>query len=455
MKKRDKNSPLTPLGEKFDKADFPVEPFAWAQMETLLEETSNKNKGGKNGGYSGFKQIIGLLILGAIIFWGGYKMGKNDASFLVNQSPLISQKNENLEVRFDEVIQTNPSVSEPFKIPIQLSKISVQYSNSKTDPSVLDPKNGYQPTFFSKGNESQKGFVQNIHLNDFKIKNNYLDTESALLNSGYQTFKNTNPYFEKGSKTSQIDDFVKKNNALDAQNRNVDVLKLAPIDTSASLFSSKGLVAFEPNSSSGKFIKDTLSKVLEAAYTPIKKSDILETEFMPFYEQTEELKSENSFDFARYGWALGEMRNIKSPLWKGKKHQLYVAFGLIENLSGFNLKYARRITPLLGLGASYYGAADRFLDFNNFNSTAKDIFELEGQFYIINRRYFELGLTLGYGYNFASNSNVSSHESKNSDFQFGAGLETRFCISSAWNIGFRVDVRENLANALLQLGYRF
>jgi hypothetical protein len=430
MKYKKNNRSSTPLGELFDKADFPLDPTAWSQMETLLSEKPTQPK----TGHGSIRRIIGILFFGVLFIGGGVFMMKENKNLMVNQSPFNAEN--------EKIVETN-SVGNLKEATLSNEQAGSIFEAKKV---VFEANN--------EGNNASNTFTNSpFKTLYYKPKLNYANTSNNVQNTDYSTFKNTfslnkNKAFDekKGNNAlentqNEAQNGVQNNLNASAEKAKIDsVLKTTPPQY------------FEEKQTP----KPEIGLTIEDIYEPEKRIQYSAVEPLLFQETTEEINSEFSFDFAPYGWAMDEMRAIKRPLWKGKKHQLYVGVGVIANVSSFNLKYVRRITPLMGLGAFYYQAKDEFssdVDFSNLG--------LEAQFYLVNRRHFEVNLTMSYAHEWGSSSNawgspnIPIHPENKSNFSFGAGLELRYCLNQNWNAGFRLDAKTETANLLLQLGYRF
>jgi hypothetical protein len=449
MKNKENNRPPTPLGELFDKADFPFEPAAWSQMETLLSAAPAQKKGGING----IKRIIGLLVLGMLIGGSVLKM-KKDTSMVVNQSPYTAET--------EKIVQTNFT------------------ENTKGGPSVFEVKKEDFDTKKDKNNISNPLVNSTYKSLNFKPKSNYANTSLIENKTNYSTFKNTLLYTQ--NKQNNANQVQKERLLLEKQENETpigtpinikfltektvidSVLKMeAPqyfgqksASTNANSFSEKIKIdsitqTMVPQYFGQILVQNTqVGLTIEDIYVPEKRHYYAAFDTLSIAETPTEINSEYSYDFAPYGWALDEMKAIQRPLWQGKKHQLYFGLGIIGGRASFQLKYARRITPLLGLGVYYYQTKNGFLYDEDFSDLG-----LESQFYIVSRRHFECVLSISYAYVWRSLTNQYVHPDFKSDFVFGAGLELRYCLNQNWNLGLRLDTKKELANLLLQLGYRF
>jgi hypothetical protein len=438
MKYKKNNRSSTPLGDLFDKADFPLDPTAWSQMETLLSEVPTQPKTGRGS----IKRIIGVLLLGILFIGGGVFMMKDNKNLMVNQSPFNAQN--------AKIVETN-SVGNLKEATLSKEQAGYIFEAKKV---VFEANN--------EGNNASNTFTNSpFKTLQYKPKSNYANASNLVQNTNYSTFKNTDySTFKNAFSLNQNKAFDEKkgNNALEntqnetqngVQNNLNASAEKAKID---SVLKATPPQYFEEKQTP----KPEIGLTIEDIYEPEKRIQYSIVEPLQFQETTADINSEFSFDFAPYGWAMDQMRAIKRPLWNGKKHQLYVGMGVISNISSFNLKYVRRITPLMGLGAFYYQAKDEFSSYENISHLG-----LEAQFYLVNRRHFEVNLTMSYAHEWGSTTtvwgspNIPIHPENKSNFSFGAGLELRYCFNQNWNVGFRLDTKKQLANLLLQLGYRF
>jgi hypothetical protein len=420
MRNKKNNRPPTPLGELFDKADFPFEPAAWSQMEKLLSEVPAHKKAGING----TKRIIGLFILGIMFIGGSVFVLKSNKSMVINQSPFNAEN--------EKIVQTNFT------------------ENTKGGPSVFEAKKGFFETK-KDNNHTLNPIVNSTYKSlSYTPKSSYANASFTGKKIDYSTFKNT--MLSKQNKQNNDDTAQEERLLLEKQGNDKPIG--ATINSKS--FSEKTIIDSVLRLEAPQYFGQILALnthaglTIEDIYVPEKRNYYATIDPLAITETTTEINSEYSFDFAPYGWAMDKMRAIQRPLWQGKKHQLYFGVGVISNISSFHLKYARRITPLLGLGVYYYQAKDGFTSYINFSDLG-----LETQFYIVNRRHFECVLSVSYAYTSGSVTYQPVHPELKSDFTFGAGLELRYCLNQSWNLGFRADMKKETANLLLQLGYRF
>jgi hypothetical protein len=435
MRYKKNKRPPTPLGELFDKADFPFEPAAWSQMETLLSEAPAHKKAGING----TKRIIGLLILGIMFIGGSMFMLKENKLMVINQSPFSAETEKIVQTNFTENPKDSPlpnaqagSVFEAKKGFFELEKdkniTSNPIVNSTYKSLSYTPKSSYANSSFM-GKKINNSTFKNTMLSkqniEVKAQNEYKLLENSQNDNQFYASNNIKSFSEKTEKDSLLNTLITKSNY------QVDNA-LAP-------------QYFEQNLAQ----KTDVGLTIEDVYAPEKRMYYATIDALATPELTREINSEFSFDFAPYGWALDEMKAIQRPLWQGKKHEFYFGIGIV-NLKSFNIKYARRITPIMGLGAFYYQAQDNFASYIDFSNLG-----IETQFYLVNRRHFECVLSISYAHEWGSLTYQPVHPEFKSDFAFGAGLELRYCLNQNWNLGFRLDTKKQLANLLLQLGYRF
>ncbi len=455
MKYKKYNNSGKPLREKFDNTDFPFDASAWSQMETLL---SSESKGKKKGRFTSAKRIIGLFLLSVGLFWGGYEWGRKKEVLLINQSPTQFHKREGFDAKFtQQSAQSTPSVFEAENAlfddinldkKVKNAQKSVSIFNFKNDPSRLwfDNKaleNSYLPHYLSNlfpfyWAKSAASFSKK---SGEKIENNTAKSGGNLKNST-----------KNGQKNSQKD--AQKDNKSDTSkttrtNKKIDFAAIQPDKMQDFLKNDKAnsLDALVKNNTTD--VRDTLSKNIdEEAFLRIVRVPIVAVEPLPILEATDSLASVELFDFDKFGWAFASLKPIKPTLWHGKKHQIYVGVGLFKDVDkGYNLKYVRRITPLFGLGGSFFNG-------NSYDERINSL-DLDAQFYLFSRRRFEVNLTAGYGYAWGEAGSLNSHITKVSAFRFSGGLETRFCFNQNWNLGVRADLRNQMGAIMIQLGLRF
>jgi uncharacterized protein YcfL len=413
----------TLLEEKFDNTNFPFEPAAWSQMERLLADSNTKPK----GGFSSTKRIISLLILGVLISLGSAVMLKKDKANLVNQSPFSNNREKVLSPTLMLEPKVNPSV---------FSSKNIKNEDHNEVRYFLENKNEKWV------NATSKSWYYDYKTLKYNPNLRRLNTQFTLLKNDDKTiFKNTNTYY------NNLFNLEKEKENFEKNSKNEE-LKNEKLSTSTWLIDSTAKVLppqyFEENTTQ-KNINQAL--VLDEIYIPINRTIITETELLPVYETTEEVTSEMGIDFAPYGWAMDDMKTINQPLWRGLKHQISFGYGLIGRVDGLNLRYTRRITPLLGLGIAYN-------IYKEFDGVGFTNLELEGQFYLVHKKRFELALTIGYGFQWINLAPISSHELKDGA-NFSVGIEPRFLFTDRWSAGLRFDAHANGANILGTIGYRF
>jgi hypothetical protein len=435
MRYKKNKRPPTPLGELFDRADFPFEPAAWSQMETLLSEVPAHKK----AGFNGTKRIIGLLVLGLILIGGSVFKINKDKLMVVNQSPFNAETEKIVQTNFMENSKETPSVFEAKKGFFEVEKVEKDEKDENTTSNPIVNSTYKSLNYTSKSNYANASFMgkkieystfkntmlskQNIEI---KAQNEYKLFENRGNENQFYASNNIKYFSEETKKDSVLDTKITKSgNEIDNE--------LAPQYFGQIL---------SQNTQVGLTIEDV--------YVPEKRTYYAAIDTLAITETTSEINSELDFDFAQFGFAMDKMKAIQRPLWQGKKHQFYLGYGTIGNIPSFNLKYARRLTPLMGLSAFYYQAKDNFASYINFSNLG-----LETQFYLVNHRHFETVLTISYAYVWGTNTDQPVHPELKSNFSFGAGLEFRFCLNEHWNAGMRLDTKKELANLLLQLGYRF
>jgi hypothetical protein len=457
MKNKKDNRPSTPLGELFDKADFPFEPAAWSQMETLLSEVPAQKK----AGFNGIKRIIGLIFLGIMLIGGSVLMLKQDKSMVINQSPFNAENEKIVQTNFTEHTKGGPlpngqagSVFEAKKEYFEAKKegnIAPNPTINKADVSLnYTPKSNFANTFFM-GEKIDYSTFKNTLLSNQNNQN--MGNKGQKWGLLLEKRENNSP-FETSNNNGSLSISTKTDSNFQAIPPQYFEQKLA--SNNDVFFSEKIKTDSNTQTTPPQYFEPILAQksnsglTMEDVYVPEKRAYYAAFDPLSISETPTEINSEFSYDFAPYGWAMDDMKAIQRPLWQGKKHQLYFGLGIIGNISSFHLKYARRITPLLGLGMYYYQAKDDFSSYINFSDLG-----LETQFYIINRRHFECVLSVSYAYTSGSVTYQPVHPELKSDFTFGAGLELRYCLNQSWNLGFRADMKKETANLLLQLGYRF
>jgi hypothetical protein len=423
MRYKKNNSQRTPLGEKFDNTDFSFEPVAWSQMESLLADSNTKPK----GGFGSTKRIISLLILGMLFSFGSAVVLKKDKASLVNLSPFSTNKDKELSPTLMFESTVTPSVFSSKNMKNEEHNRAISFFEDKDKKRV---------------NATSKSWHYDYKTLNYNPNLRRLNTQFTLLNNDAKTtFKNTNTYYNNLFS-------LEKNKDFDVKNDNNEGSKIEKLITSTWLIDSTTKV-LPPQYFEEKIAQKSTNPALglDEIYIPINRTIVSETELLPIYETTEEVTSEFGLDFAPYGWAMDDMKTINQPLWRGLKHQISFGIGLVGGVEGLNLRYTRRITPLLGLGVAY----NIYKEFDGIGFTN---LELEGQFYVVHKKRFELALTIGYGFQWINRSLISSHELKDGA-NFSAGIEPRFLFSDRWSAGLRFDAHANGANMLGTISYRF
>jgi hypothetical protein len=457
MRNKKNNRPPTPLGELFDKADFPFEPAAWSQMETLLSEVPAHKKAGLNG----TKRIIGLLVLGFMLIGMSVLKMKKDKLMVINQSPFTAETEKIVQTNFTENTKESP---------LPNGQVGSVFEAKKD---VFETKKDNNLTLNPIVNSTYKSL-------NFRPKSNYANTSLIDDKTNFSTFKNT---LLSNQNKQNTDDIAQKERLLlekqgndkpigatiNGKSFSEKIIIDSVLKLEAPQYFGQKSALINANAISEKTKTDSIAQTMapqyfgqilaqnthvgltiEDIYVPEKRNYYAAFDTLSITETPTEINSEFSYDFAPYGWAMDNMRAIQRPLWQGKKNQLYFGLGFLYDVASFQLKYARRITPLLGLGVYYYQAKDNYGFYADFSDLG-----LEAQFYAVNRRHFECVLSISYAYTSGSVTYQPVHPELKSDFTFGAGLELRYCLNQSWNVGLRLDAKKESGNLLLQLGYRF
>ena len=427
---------ITPLGEKFDKAQLPFEPDAWVQMESLLAE-ENKKKTLKR---LTRKKIIATLIIAFMtvlsLFFTRKKpdyIDANNYSNLENETK-INHKKSNLE---DSVFNTASILKQDnskMKLLNQHHSNTLKFNYDTPQYLSIISENSRQNTSISRPiiNKTQ---LENYANKTFNNPNILIKNSEAITDNKTEIDKQKN---EDTPQYLGIKGVVKETEKSVQESQKFNYQKF----DSDTLLSNQSQ-QFEDILTN----KNTNESSENMPYKPIERLAFEALKMLPLIQIENEIKPETNFDFTQFDWAMAHVIPIVKPLWEGRKHELTFGFSNINDNNALQLRYVRRVTPLLGLGISTIITNSQ----NGVYRTNSSL-ELEGQFYLLHRKRFEMVVTLGYGFNWVKDPSPDLNKTYRG---FSLGIEPRLLITHRWNLAVRFEARYIVPNVLLQLGYRF
>ncbi len=449
---------ITPLSEKFDKAEMPFEPDAWAQMATLLADNpKKKGRFGRSSFLLFLAFFVGVTLLGSWFF-----AFKNNEPLKANTS-FNSDKKQAVDATHPELYNSKTNEQNL----IEKTEITTQNSSQKAE---IVAQNSIEKGEVIAQNRTKKVEIiaQNLTekaeiIAQNSIKKNEITTQNSIKEAEINTqnsiekveinIKNPNNSRPISNKTFNLNE---KNSAIQTNKSTVfDVkndVQIKPksenekIETQVppQYFGSKNDISTTETS-----FATTSNSVENSSIDAVKNSNFIEIKPLNRLKLGDKTTSEFESDTARHNRLMSQLMPEPKPLWDGFKHELTIGYGNINSSKAFQMRYVKRLTPLLGLGICVVKTNES--DYGIGLPTTSS-FDLEAQFYIVRRRYFELAGTLGYGYNWVTNFEPNKDKTYTG---FSFGIEPRFCLTNKWNLGIRFEGRYITPNILVQVGYRF
>ena len=416
---------ISPLSEKFDKAEMPFEPDAWAQMTALLADNPKKKRSfGRSSFFLFLAFLMGITLLGSWFFTfknneplranTSFNLDKKqavDATHSELYNSKISEQNliENAENSTRNLTGKTEITTQNLTVK---NKITVQNSNRKTEITI-------------KNLIKKAEIIAQNSNNSRPISNKTFDLNEK--NSAIQT--NKPPVFE-----------LKNDIQIKSESENEKTETQAP----PQYFGVKSSISTTETSftANSNLVENSLINATEHSnFTEIKPLNSLKL--------GDKTTSEFESDTARHSRLMSQLMPAPKPLWDGFEHELTIGYGNINGSKAFQMRYVRRLTPLFGLGISVIKTNNRY---DSYGLPSTSSLDLEAQFYIVRRRHFELATTIGYGYNWVTNFEPNKDKTYTG---FSFGIEPRFCLTKKWNFGTRIEWRYITPNILVQVGYRF
>jgi hypothetical protein len=445
MKMEQFNHRKTPLGEKFDNADFPIEPHAWDDMEGVL--AAEKVTQLPPLSIWGSKMLLVVALAGmGLVLW--YKKQQINAKMDLTQASTSAP------------IKTLSSTSDGINarsLIVQNQEFTTSALVNKADVSAVSPM-----TLAQQAGESSK---------TYKLLESYTQREiNSIANSVVS--KENGGVFSNGEKTDKPYSKETKTDNLEKINAPNSVSTM-PKNASNDMFLSEKSASAPPqyfeqnlalkeeertknmeetdkngveNTQLSKNVSslDTVQKMDNPANT--LGNDLQNTLFFPLELLTPDyVYSTTDYNSSHYQTLknLSETTLIPiSKLVKGARHQLDFGLGTAtfnapKYLNHFRVGYQYRLTPLFGVGASAnYAVKKEGNDINGFTFTG----ELEGLLYFVNRRKIDFIVSAGYGYRQWKNLGSGVEDSKGKGFTLGLVLQYR--PNNQWVTGLRFDTKE-------------
>ena len=488
-----KSNRKTPLGDKFDEIDFPIEPSAWSEMATLLPPPSPQ---GPLSIFKKFGFFIASIPLILIAFWqlsSAFSRDKN-AQLTAAETSFSRDKNaEKSSANLTELYKTN-SIETALTSSLMGNKTALELDKTalKTNTSTLNSRGNKTVLQFNKAiskSSDLSGSIANktsLELNKTALKSKGLALNAIANKTGL--INNKNALIDAQLKTNAVgnravltNENVMKNELINsnAQMLNQSVLSLNNSTINPFIFGKRGVLKTDSalKNNSGFLIKNALDSsyanfnknslnalgVSNAGNikTSLNRSEIIDNQLIRNKEtvselafiELRELNSIYSDSFQNIN-SLEQINALLptslipiSQLWRGNHHQISVGFGHASlefnnhdrpAINRFRVAYNYRVTPLLGIGTSTNYV---LINPKGYYSTT----EIELNLYFVNRQRFDAFLSAGYGYRQWDFQNDASETVIGRGRGFTLGLNAQYAINRKYTIGFRIDLKQVVA----------
>jgi opacity protein-like surface antigen len=438
----------TPLGERFDQADFPFDPAAWSEMEQLL---ANQPPQMPTNAPLSIVQNLGWLCIAALLgigFWWANSVAQpSKAVEITSVSPPTSANNAAFLPKISQLETPQTAENTP------LSK-TPDFLNLKT-PQITDNqqiktlnKTDFQPTIFVKTSA--------------QANQNNFNTEGGKNTLSKQTLSTTTPQIP-----TQNTDFAPVqtvfSDVLNTQilskpiaNDLTQATETANLDAPPSVLKTDNSAASSLPQQAEQI--DNQPITTESAHRQASESPFLSLLL------ANAIASNGNQKYEDIGRVQAEMRSktlLKPNTWRGKHHQITAAFGrgLSVNyetpplLSRFRLGYAYRFSNWMSVGAStsYSTIA---LGGKVFSTDA------EANFHFLNRRRLDFYLSAGFGYRYWDFTARTNENFVGEGRSVMVGLNIQYRFRYHYVLGMRGDVKDVAAGrreggVMLFLGKQF
>lgn len=495
-----KSNRKTPLGDKFDEIDFPIEPSAWSEMATLLPPPPPQ---GPLSIFKKFGFFIASIPLFLMAFWqlsSAFSRDKNaqltaaETSFSRDKNAEKSSANltelykiNSIETALTSSLMGNKTTLElslvDNKTALKRIDLTLNSINIKSDLidnqnvltnaqlSVSDPKTALE---FDKKALKTKGFL----LKSINKKTDLIDNKNALMDAQLSTNSIDDKRFLAANKAVLMRENLIKNALInkDAQTSNQPVLSVNNQSINAFNAEKKGELMgdLSTKNNSDFAIKNTLDSTYallnkdplngliavnsENLKTSLNNSELVDNQLVTLSENKKiiaelglrELSNvysdsfQNINNLAEIGALLPTSLMPISQLWRGNHHQISVGFGHAS--LEFN-NHARPAINRFRLAYNYritpllgIGTSTNYVLINpkGYYSTT----EAELNLYFINRQRFDAFLSAGYGYRQWDFQNNASETLTGRGRGFTLGLNAQYAINHKYTMGFRVDLKQ-------------
>jgi hypothetical protein len=432
----------TPLGEKFNSTDFPLEPHAWGDMEKLL--AAQKPKATPFNWHNKTLFLMALIGLGFLFLY-------------------ISQSPKNLE---KSAVITNVSVGNqiktPTNLPLQDPTIFSQKNTTHSDiyNESLGDKAGIltqaiSPSYAPTPPQYKADFDRFLTKNQSKIAVENNEKKGEKKGEKNETYKGE--ILEKQGKNNKAlfyeDKEIEKRHTV----QNVENQQYTNLNLNETLKETRDFVIPTKEESGYKYsqvpVLHSDSSFVGMTKFNAEKTDV-ENAFSPF--DLLELNTVYSMTSDVYNPQNLLAKNVipLSKLVKGPRYQLDIGFGSAtylapKNINHFRLAFQYRLTPLFGLGVSsnYSMKLNEKGEKGTFFTS-----DLEGLLYFINKRKVDFVVSAGYGYRQWQIPSYVTELKKGKGKGFTLGLVTQYRFNERWVAGFRVDIKE-ISNTLQDPAY--
>jgi hypothetical protein len=461
MKMEQFNHRKTSLGEKFDNADFPIEPHAWDDMEGLLAAEKATQLPPLSIWGNKMLLVVALAGIGLVLWYKNQQStAKMDLTQASTSAPIKTLSPTSDGINTHSVIVQN----QEFTISSLVNKADI----SAVSPMILAQKAGE----FSKSYKLLENYTQreiksianavvlkensSVFSNDKKTDKPYSkETKTDNLekinapNSVSSMPKNaSNDMFSSGKSMSAPPQYFEQNLAFKNEERRKNVE-----ETDKNSIENTGLSKGTPSF-------DKIQKMDNPANT--LGNDLQNTLFFPLELLTPDyVYSTTNYNSSHYETLKKFSENTLIPisqLVKGARHQLDIGFGTAtynapKSINHFRVGYQYRLTPLFGVGTSVnYSVKKDEHDIRGAAFTG----ELEGLLYFVNKRKTDFIVSAGYGYRQWNKLDNKDGKAKG----FTLGLVFQYRPNNQWVTGLRLDIKEFGKNyqdpsLVLTLGKKF
>jgi hypothetical protein len=437
------NHHKTPLGEKFDSTDFPLEPQAWGNLEKLL--AAQKPKATPFIWHNKTLFLMALIGLGFLFLY-------------------ISQSRKNLE-KSAEI--TDISVGNQINT---LTNLPSQESNT---PTIFSLKNTTHSDIYNESLGDKAGIV--TRTSSPLYENSVTRTISPLYENSVT--RTSSPLYENSVTRTNSPSYVAippqyktdfggfstsfyKENASKKSDNSSEIMEAKKErmlenksedkrESTTLVFNENKVIENDKSTQDVENQVDINRSIIENAILPLDLSEL-----NTVYSITSDVNNPQNL------WA----KNVipVNELVKGPRFQLDIGIGSAtyfapRNINHFRMAFQYRLTPLFGLGVS----SNYSMKLND-QSEKGSFFasDLEGLLYFINKRKVDFVVSAGYGFRQWQIPSYITELKNGKGKGFTLGLVTQYRFNEKWVVGLRLDIKEISKTVqdpafVLTLGKRF